>query len=220
MRAYLYLISLFALTPMMALASPPAPTFRPDAWSEGVHLLTGFGLNSAVFNSDTARITLGLGTNFKADVGWFFTDRLAAEIGSAVKFNRSDDYLIWDTLITLGIRYRFHSILFGSDGTFTRAFVGEAPTVIYLGDRNNPFKAIGASRAQINGPLVGLGGGCFYQTKGGLNWFIEWDVAYQWLRFTDVVADKNDVPIVIQSSETDGRPNILSLALNIGLVLF
>ena len=201
-------------------ASTARAQFTPDRWSEGFHMLTGLGINTAVFNSDTAHLNLGLGSNFKADVGYFINDKLAVEVGSAVKFNRSGDYLIWDTLFTLGVRYRFKSLFFDTEGTFVRLFAGESPTVLYFGDADNPLKATGASRAQINGPLVGFGGGCFFQTKGKLNWFIEWDAAYQWLRFQDAVVDKNDVPIVLQSNEVGGNPKIFTLAFNVGLVLF
>jgi hypothetical protein len=195
-----------------ALAQPSlngdrSVAFEPGHWSEGVHLLTGVGVNSAVFNSDTSHINFGLGLNFKADVGYLVSDR-------------SDDFLIWDTLFTLGVRYRFHSLLFNTPGTFIRAFIGESPTVIYPGDPKNPIRAIGASRAQINGPLVGVGGGYFFKTNGGTNWFIEWDAAYQWLRFQDSVVDRNDVPIVLRSNEVGGNPKILTIALNLGLVLF
>ena len=219
------LISLLLLVfSCLAYAQPPleggSGVFEPGHWTEGVHLLTGLGVNTAVFNSDSAHIVLGLGSNFKADVGYYLNDHLAVEIGSAVKFNRSDDYLIWDTLFTLGIRYRFHSFLFNNPGTFVRLFAGESPTVIFLGDSNNPLKAIGASRAQINGPLAGFGGGYFFKTESGINWFIEWDAAYQWLRFEDAIVDRNDVPIVLQSNEVGGNPKIFTIALNLGLVLF
>lgn len=216
----LLLISI-SCTALAEQAPPVNPNaFGPDHWTEGVHLLTGLGVNTSVFNSDSAHIVLGLGSNFKADVGYFVNDHFAVEIGSAVKFNRSDDYLIWDTLFTIGLRYRFHSLLFDNPGTFVRLFAGESPTVIYLGDSNNPLKAIGASRAQINGPLVGFGGGYFFKTESGMNWFIEWDAAYQWLRFQDAIVDRNDVPIVLQSNEVGGNPKIFTLALNLGLVLF
>lgn len=195
-------------------------SFRPGSWSKGVHLLTGVGLNSAVYDTDSTHRTLGLGSNFKADLGWLVSDHLAFELGSAVKFNRSDDYLVWDTLFTVGVRYRFHSLIFKTDGTFVSLFAGASPAVVYLGDTNNPLRAIGASRAQINGPLAGFGGGCFFRTEKGLNWFIEWDAAYQWLRFEDAIVDKKDVPIVLQSSETEGHPKIFTLAFNVGLVLF
>jgi hypothetical protein len=215
-----------ALPPEVALAESPfvpdshPKAFRPGRWSEGFHLLTGFGLNASVLNSETAHINAGLGSNFKADIGWYLNDRLALEVGSAVKFNRFESYLLWDTLFTLGIRYRFRSPLFKTEGSFVRLFAGDSPTVIYLGDSDNPLKAIGASRAQINGPLAGFGAGTFFKTQAGLNWFIEWDAAYQWLRFSDAIVDKNDVPVVLQSSEVGGQPKIFSFALSIGLVLF
>ncbi len=207
-----------AESPFMPNSKPEA--FRPGHWSEGLHLLTGFGINAAVFNSETAHINAGLGSNFKADIGWYINDRLAIEVGSAVKFNRYEKDLLWDTLFTLGVRYRFRSLVFNTDGAFARLFAGESPTVLYPGDSNNPIRAVGASRAQFNGPLAGLGFGYFFKTQAGLNWFIETDAAYQWLRFSDTIVDQNDVPIVLQSGEVGGSPKIFTLAFNIGLVLF
>lgn len=214
MRLFLLLLStIFSL-------AAGAQSFTPSAWSPGAHLLTGLGVNGAVYNSEIAHRDLGLGLNFKTDVGYYLSDHFAVEVGSMVKFNRSDDYLIWDTLFTLGIRYRFKSLLFNTEGTFVRLFVGDSPTEIYLGDEKNPLKAIGATRAQIDGPVAGFGGGCFFQTTAGLNWFIEWDAAYQWLRYQDAIVDQNDVPVVIQSGDASHSPKIFSLALNIGLLLF
>jgi hypothetical protein len=197
-----------------------AGSFAPSKWTDGVHLLTGIGANSSYFATDTGHQTLSLGLNFKADVGWYFSDHLALEAGSAVKFNRSDDYLLWDTLFTLGFRYRFHSSIFGTDATFVRVFAGGSPTVIYPSSPKTPFTTKGATRSQINGPVAGLGTGCFFRTQKGLNWFWELDAAYQQLRYRDAIVDQTDVPTVLQSNEVGGNPTIVSLALNLGLVLF
>jgi hypothetical protein len=229
-----FLLVLFLSLPVFAQQVPPAvvaaespvapdnnpASFRPNHWAEGLHLLGGVGVNGALFNSETSHVNAGIGLNFKTDVGWYVNDHFAVEVGSAVAFNHYEQDLLWDTLFTLGVRYRFHSPLFNTDAGFFRMFVGESPTVIFLNDSKTPFGATGASRAQINGPLVGLGLGYLFKTSGGLNWFVETAAAYQWLRFEDAIVDQKDVPIVLKSNEVGGSPRIFTLAFNVGLVLF
>lgn len=220
MRARIVVVTLLLLASHAARAQDVTPPFKPDAWATGFHMLAGGGVNTSAYNSDRSHVDYGLGTNFKADVGYYITDRWAVEVGSDVKFNWSDGYLIWDTLFTVGARYRFESPVFHNEATFVRAFVGRAPTVVFLDNAGSPYKNIGASRIQFDGPVVGIGGGRFHINDSGFVWFFEWDVAYQWLHQQDVIKDNNDVPVVIQSGTVNDNSKIFSAFLNVGFLVF
>ncbi len=186
--------------------------FRPDYWSKGLHLNAGGGLNMIQFQSDDDFDSLGYGLNFKTDLGYYFTNRFAVEWSSNVKFNRLDEYLVWDTLITFGVRYRIKEY-------YLRAFYGKAPTVVFFQD-NNPedYKDSDASRLQFDGPVYGLAVGKMFESRNGLIWFLETSGTLQRLEEREAIRMDGQVPEVI--ARTSERSTQVSLYAMIGILIF
>lgn len=196
------------------------PPFEPGTWSKGIHLLAGFGANSSVFNTARTYRDYGFGSNFKTDIGYYLNSNFAIEFGSDVKFNWVDQLLVWDTLFTAGVRVRLKSLFFSDEASFVRAYVGSAPTVVFLNGTQPKLQKAGATRIQYNGPVVGAGLGRFYKTAGGLIWFTEAAVAYQWLQTQEVIKDVNDVPIAVSDSTVNDESKIFSAFFNVGMMIF
>lgn len=186
--------------------------FRPDYWSKGLHLAAGTGLNAVHYIGDNNLNEFGYGVTLKTDLGYYFTNRFALEWSSNVKLNRVDDYFVWDTLMTVGARYRIKEY-------FVRAFFGRAPTVVYFGDKvPEEYKESGASRLQFNGPVYGLSVGKFYKHKEDLIWFLELANSWQQLKHREAIKMRGEVPEVVESGE-DGA-TVTSLYFTIGVLLF
>ena len=186
--------------------------FRPDYWSKGFHLNVGGGFNATYFNSDDLFHDIGYGLNFKTDLGYFLTNRFAVEWSSNVNFNRIEDYLFWDTLFTLGARYRIQEF-------YLRAFYGKAPTVVYF--RDNPpdgYKNSKASRLQFDGPVYGLAFGKTYQHEKGLIWFLETSGTFQSLKEREAIRMDGQVPEVVERRKDSGT--VLSIFVMIGVMVF
>ncbi len=186
--------------------------FRPDYWSTGLHLFFGGGLNGVHYNSDDNITEIGYGINFKTDLGYYFTNRFAVEWSSNVKFNRVDNYLIWDTLMTFGIRYRMKEY-------YLRGFVGRAPTVVFFdGHPPEEFDDSRIERAQFNGPVYGLGVGKLFKAEKGYIWFLETALSLQNLKHREGIRMNGEVPEVISTDKDDAT--VTSLYFMIGVMLF
>lgn len=193
-------------------AAEPEYKFRPDYWSKGLHLNVGGGLNLTKFYSDDRFNEIGYGLNFKTDLGYFFTNRFALEWSSNVKFDRIDEYLAWDTLITFGIRYRIKDY-------YVRGFYGKAPTVVYLQNKPPEYKDSKASRLQFDGPVYGVAiGKTFQSDKKGIIWFLETSGTFQRLEEREAIHMKGQVPEVI--SRVTDKSSVVSLYVMIGVMVF
>ncbi|MBA2404160.1 MAG: hypothetical protein H0V66_05265 [Bdellovibrionales bacterium] len=186
--------------------------FRPDYWSKGFHLNAGGGLNVTQFYSDDRFNDIGYGLNFKTDLGYFLTNRFAVEWSSNVKFDRLEKYLIWDTLITFGIRYRIKEF-------YVRGFYGRAPTVVFLSGReSDEYEDAKASRLQFDGPVYGLAVGKTLQNRNGLIWFIELSGTFQRLKSREAIHMDGEVPEVVAREED--KSSVISLYAMIGVMVF
>jgi hypothetical protein len=186
--------------------------FRPDYWSKGFHLIAGGGLNATHFQSDKRFDDIGYGLNFKTDLGYYFTNRFAVEWSSNVKFNRVDHYLIWDTLITGGLRYRIKDY-------YVRGFYGKAPTVVFFnGDPPDEYEGSKASRLQYDGPVYGLAVGKMYQHKKGYIWFIEGSGTFQRLKEREAIHMDGQTPEVVDREKD--KSTVVSAYIMIGLMVF
>lgn len=194
--------------------------FKPDKWLKGIHLMAGGGLNGSIYHSEAERQNQGIGLNLKTDLGYYFNDRFAIEASSNVKFNKVSEYLVWDTLLTLGVRYRFEDFPFTkSKSMYMRAFYGIAPTVFFLDDAPEIYRSTDASRIQYDGPVYGLALGNMYETKKGRVWFMEYGLSYQNLK--NVEGIKDDVaPQVVFKDASGGNIIIYSAYLSIGVLVF
>lgn len=206
-----YIIFIFFLISTHALAKEELK-FMPDSWTKGLHLNVGGGLQGTYFDSDDRYSGLGYGPIFKTDLGYFFNNRLAIEWSSNVKFNLVDEYLVWDTLITGGIRYRVKEY-------YLRAFYGKAPTVIFLNDSTPAeYKSRDAERLQFDGPVYGMAVGKYYKNDKDIIWFLETSATFQRLEERDTIRMDGEVPMVTNTVKDSSR--VVSLYLMIGLLLF
>lgn len=186
--------------------------FLTDDWSEGLHIFVGAGVNSSNYHSNSRRSYLGLGLNFKTDVGWYFHHDWAFESSASVKFNRLNSDLIWDTLLTLGLRYRIEDY-------YVRAFAGAGVLVIVV-EENEAVPNNNTRRLHMDGPALGLGFGRTKKTETGKIWFIELNGTAQRITHRDEVAVDGQYPIAISSEAVNDNSTIYSLQLTIGGLLF
>ncbi len=187
--------------------------FLTDDWSEGLHIFVGAGVNSSNYHSNTRRNYLGLGINLKTDVGWYFHHDWALESSASVKFNRLNGDLIWDTLLTLGLRYRLENYYF-------RAFAGAGVLVVVLGKDQPEINDNNTRRLHMDGPALGLGFGKTNKTEAGKIWFIELNGTAQQIKHRDDVAIDGQYPIAISSQSVNDNSTIYSLQFTIGVLLF
>jgi len=206
-----YLLLLFLFTASTASAEEVLK-FRPDYWTKGLHLNAGMGPQSTYFVSDRRYNGIGYGVNFKTDLGYFFTNRFAIEWSTNAKFNSLNDFLIWDTLITGGIRYRIKEY-------FVRLFYGRAPTVVFFnGNIPEEYKGTKASRLQFDGPVYGLGFGRYYKTKKAGIWFLETAGTFQRLKEREAIYMRGEVPEIVAREED--RSTVFSLLFTVGMLVF
>jgi hypothetical protein len=186
--------------------------FLTDDWSEGLHIFVGGGINWSGYRSDSRRENFGLGTNLKTDVGWYFNHDWALESSASVKFNQFGDDLIWDTLLTLGVRYRLEDYYF-------RGFAGAGVLVVVLGE-SQPELRKDTARLHMDGPGIGMGFGRIHRTHKGRVWFTEINSTAQWIKHRDDVIVDDQTPIAISSQPVNDNSTIYSIQAAIGILLF
>lgn len=188
------------------------------AWQKGIHLFAGVGLNVSSYKIDSEEEWFGLGSNFKADVAWLFNDTWAIESSDSIKFNRTPSYLYWDTLFTLGVKYRLQKTLFANVGNYVRLFVGYAPTVVY--PEGAQFHPDNVDRILLEGPVYGFGLGHLFSTATGTVWFFEGNASVQYLRRKNAIAMDGQVPVVVDTEAIVGNSTIYSVYVTLGLLFF
>ncbi|MBO9665353.1 MAG: hypothetical protein J7501_00880 [Bdellovibrio sp.] len=192
--------------------------FERDRWSEGLHLLVGGGANFGVYVSDAIHQDIGMGPVLKTEVGYFFNDRLAVEWSALIKFNFVDSWQVWDTLFSLGVRYRFEDFG-GLHGPFMRAFVGSVVNVLYFRGDPPPGYA-DFSRVQFEGPMVGVGFGSMEETEKGTVWYWEITATGEALERSTGINMSADVPVTDGQSSVDDHSQLYSVYFTMGIVAF
>lgn len=186
--------------------------FLIDDWSEGLHIFAGIGINTSTYHSNSRRDYLGWGSNFKTDVGWYFNHDWAIESSASVKFNKLNSDLIWDTLLTLGLRYRLEEFYF-------RGFAGAGVLVVVIGE-DEPSARQDTARLHTDGPALGMGFGQTHRTEKGKVWFTEINGTVQWIKHRDTVIVDGETPIAINSESVNDNSTIYSLQASVGILLF
>jgi hypothetical protein len=206
------ILFIFCISSVLADTPKVEHKFSPDHWTTGLHLNAGGGVNVTHFDSNDRYDEVGYGLNFKTDLGYYFSHSFAIEWSSNIKFNKVNQFLIWDTLITGGIRYRIKDY-------YVRGFLGKAPTVIYF-NHNPPeeFKNTKASRLQFDGPVYGFAFGKMFKRESGLIWFLEMAQTYQKLEEREAIHMDGQVPEVV-SREKDPS-TVFSVYFMIGALIF
>lgn len=214
MKKFIYFPILIFSLAATAQLKENGEEFLIDSWSEGLHIFVGAGVNLSSYRSDSRRNYLGLGSNFKTDVGWFFNHNWAAELSTNVKFNKLDENLIWDTLLTLGARYRIEEHYF-------RGYLGAGVLVIVL-DKDAPVASNNNNtrRIHLDGPALGFGFGKTKTTKNKLVWFIELNTTAQMFTHRDEVAIDGQYPIAVSSQAVTDNSTIIGAQITIGVLLF
>ena len=210
-KVFLILFFIFPFS-LQAQLLDTGEEFLTDDWSEGLHIFAGVGFNSSHYHSNTRRDYLGIGNNFKTDVGWYFSHDWAIESSASVKFNHLNGDLIWDTLLTLGLRYRIEDYYY-------RAFAGAGVLVVVIGE-NEPSARQDTTRLHMDGPAVGMGFGKIHRTENGKVWFIELNGTAQWIKHRDSVIVDGETPIAISSESVNDNSTIYSLQATVGIMLF
>lgn len=211
---------LFVLLLLLFSVAAEADDFEPTYWSEGLHLFAGGGLNSSVYQSTEERDEGGLGLNLKTDLFYVLDPEWALEWSANVKFNRVRSYLLWDTLLTVGVRRQI-PLSFIDAASYGRLFLGRAPTVLFLeGDTSVRSSEPGVSRIHFDGPVAGLGFGVLKKNQQGHVWFSEISVTVQKLEQSEDVRMDGEVPVVVSSSRLDNDATIYSLSWTVGVLAF
>lgn len=189
----------------------PAAHAQDIVWKEGLRLFLGGGANLSDYRSRGDQ--LGAGLHFKSDFGYFFKKKWAIESGSLVKFAKVSDTLIWDTLLTIGVRRKL------ADHYYVRGFVGQAPTVFYTNETPEVYKRTGSSRILYTGPVIGGGWGKFHETEDKTIWFWEVGGSFQKLDKAKGIRDSGSVPEVV--FQTDRRAvEVYSVTISFGIMVF
>lgn len=210
------LFALFFLLVSSAFAIEDSPYyFHPMKWKPGLHLLAGGGLNAATYESGYQGNASGVGINGKTDIGYYFSDNFAVDFGSSVKFNRVEGNLIWDTLLNVGVRYRFED-----SPWYSRVFIGRAPTVIYPKSVPEVYRATDPARIQYDGTVYGFSVGKMFVTKKGQVWFLEGSWTYQALEKATGIKNDGETPRTLFKDDANTRAVIYSIYATVGLLVF
>jgi hypothetical protein len=197
--------------------------FYPDHWAPGLHLFAGGGLNTSFYSSEHERVEGGVGLNLKTDLVYFFDENWGADWGSAVKFNRIDGLLMWDTQFTLGVRRRIPSEWVWNLGNpYARIFAGRSPTVVFLDGDDIPGKVHddNVNRIQFDGSVYGITVGNLAKTKAGTMWFSELSLTYQKFENESEIKMDGDVPVVMREGPADADSQMWTLTFSIGALVF
>lgn len=180
-----------------------------------LHLMAGGGANFTFFNAPESGLVLGEGLNFSTDLGYYFNDQWALEWGVKVKFNKLDDVLVWDTLMTIGPRYQFKNSSY-----YTRLFWGRSPTVIHNNGKGFVRSDGSTDRIQFDGPVYGMAFGKLFKTKKDNIWVTELTLSYQELTDRTGVREEGDIPIETFRQKGTNPIQIFSIMASIGVRVF
>ncbi|RYZ50332.1 MAG: hypothetical protein EOP07_23130, partial [Proteobacteria bacterium] len=148
--------------------------FSGGQWTQGLHLMAGLGANTAYFESPGVNKEAGIGLNIETNVSYSFLNDYALELSTNVMFNRVKRLLIWNTLGTIGVRFRIPTLLAPPDSyPYVRLAAGRGPTVFIFKGQKPDSLEVGGDRTQIEGDIVSVAYGFFQNARDGMTWFLE-----------------------------------------------
>lgn len=222
MQTIILLLALIYAAPSRAASEViEHSTFTSQNWTSGLHMTAGLGVNSSYFESDFIRENVGAGLNVHTDVGYYFYNLFAIETSVNVMLTRVQSVLVWDTLMTMGLRTRLPA-WFGPNHSspYLRVAGGKGPSVlIYKGSDPSAYN-IGGERAQIEGDIFSASYGVLQNARDGSVWFIELQTSMNRYRKVEAIDDVDGVPEVIFSAPVNDNASMYSISLTFGVVIF
>lgn len=180
-----------------------------------LHLDAAGGTHLSSFQTKGRGIVVSPGLNFKTDLGHNFSREWALEWSTQVKFTEIAEFMVWDTLMTFGVRHHFKGTPW-----FARGFWGRTPTVFFLDDAPHVTHEMNASRIQFQGRVVGASVGKFYRSEEGRDWFLEYSASYQSLKDQTGIRNDGDVPKITFNNRAENEIHIFSICAMIGVRVF
>jgi hypothetical protein len=195
---------------------------EPARWTDGVHIIAGLGLNTATFDSRTQARSLGVGSNFRSDVGYYFGNGMGVELSGSVMFNKIKGSLLWATTLAAGLRFGLPFAKRAENfAPYGRILVGKATNVsIFDGDAPEPYNQYNANRIQLEGGMWGAGIGFFQRSSSGRIWYMELTAERHEMTKLEAVTDVNDVPVVVAEQTVTDNSELYALCLTFGLMIF
>lgn len=192
---------------------PRVATAEP--MEKGLHLAAGLGVDFSFYKAELLQFEGGAGLNLKTDLIYFWNPNWAIDATSSVKLNRSEDFYLWDTLLTIGLRYHFTELQNPKwHSTYIKLFAGIAPTVVSL------RKPGISDRLQYEGAVGGLTWGIFLPDDDKSHWFFEVTGAVQHLKRRKSLTDINEIPVVTEQRILQDGSLVSSLNIVIGAFVF
>lgn len=189
-------------------------------WTEGIHLIAGFGLNFSTYKSDIRREQIGVGSNLRTDIGYYFENGLGLELSSSVMFNRVPQGLIWNSAFMVGLRFAVPPIIpIENVVPYMRVFAGRSTNVVnYDGHPEPPFD--NAQRIQFEGNITGLGLGHFQRGESGRVWYFEFTLERHQHTKVEAITDNNGVPEVVGGADESHHGTLYAFCLTFGAIAF
>jgi hypothetical protein len=195
--------------------------FSGGQWTQGLHLMAGLGANTAYFEAPGVNKEAGIGLNIETNVSYSFLNDFALELSTNVMFNRVKRLLIWNTLGTVGIRFRLPSDLAPSQSyPYMRLAAGRGPTVFIFKGQKPDSLEVGGDRTQVEGDIVSVAYGFFQNARDGMTWFLEFGATVNSYRKIEAIKDRKDVPEVQYSANVSNDSAMYALTLTFGVVVF
>lgn len=187
-----------------------------------IHILMGLGVNQSFYRNDSQESVTELGPSFKADVIYLINQDWAVEWSGIAAFKEFSDILVWDTLLTLGVRKVMGPSYFFNGTWFTRYYLGYGHSVAYV-DRD-ALSELGYSgdinRIHFGGEVVGLGAGMVWESENKSLHFFELNWGIHYLKNREAVNIQNDVPVVVANDVVTDNSRAYHIHLTYGVLLF
>jgi hypothetical protein len=197
-------------------------TFTAKHWTQGLHMSAGLGMNLGYFDTDLVRENVGAGLNIHTDLGYYFGNLAAVEVAGDVMLTQLSSSMIWDTMMTFGLRTRLPEWAGPEKSSpYLRLMGGRGPSVyMFKGKKPARYDIGGGERTQIEGDVFGIAYGLFQDGREGTTWYMQLQYLTHIYRRVEVIDEVNGVPEAIISGPLNDGEAMHSLSLTFGVLLF
>lgn len=191
-------------------------------WSDGIHIIAGLGVNGGIYDNDNSRLSLGVGSNLRSDVGYYFGNGWGVEFSGSVMFNTIRGGLLWTTTLATGVRFGLPILKRAENfAPYGRVLVGRATSVSYLSNGvPEQYAAYNPSRLQAEGGMFGLGVGFFQRSSANRIWYMEITAERHDFSKIQAIRDVNEVPTVVDTELVNDSSELYAVCLTFGLMIF